>query len=55
MSREDVEIVRRIYERLNRGDVEGVIELCDADFLIGAFSTQIHTAGMMGFDGFMPE
>ena len=32
MSRENVEIVRRIYEQLNRGDVEGVIELCDDDF-----------------------
>lgn len=27
-------MVRRIYERLNRGDVEGVIELCDDDFLM---------------------
>ena len=27
-----MEIVRGIYERLNRGDVEGVIELCEDDF-----------------------
>jgi ketosteroid isomerase-like protein len=31
----NVEIVRRVYERLNRGDVEGVVEFCDDDFLIG--------------------
>jgi ketosteroid isomerase-like protein len=31
MSQENAEVVRRIYERLNRGDVEGVVELCDDD------------------------
>ena len=34
MSEENVEIVRRVYERLNRGDVEGVAELCDDDFVM---------------------
>src|SRR5688572_23149964 len=34
MSQENVEIVRQAYERLNRGDVEGVVELCDDDFLM---------------------
>jgi hypothetical protein len=33
MSQENVEIVRRIDERLNRGDIEGVIALCDDDFV----------------------
>lgn len=31
MPEEDTEVVRRIYERLNEGDVDGVIELCSAD------------------------
>ena len=34
MSQENVEIVRQIFERLNRGDVEGVVELCDDDFVM---------------------
>jgi ketosteroid isomerase-like protein len=31
MSQENIEIVRRIYELLNRGDVEGVVALSDDD------------------------
>ena len=34
MSQENVEIVGQIFERLNRGDVEGVVELCDDDFVM---------------------
>ena len=34
MSQKNVEIVRQAYERLNRGDVEGIVELCDDDFLM---------------------
>jgi SnoaL-like domain len=34
MSQENVEIVRQIFERLNRGDVEGVVELCDDEFVM---------------------
>ena len=34
MSGKDVEIVRQVYQRLNRGDVECVVELCDDDFLM---------------------
>ena len=34
MSRENAEVVRAAYERLNRGDVEGLIELCDPDFVM---------------------
>ena len=34
MSEENVEVVRRIYERLNSGDVEGFAELCDEDFVM---------------------
>jgi ketosteroid isomerase-like protein len=34
MSEENVEVVRRIYERLNSGDVEGFADLCDEDFVM---------------------
>ena len=34
MSRENVEVVRRFYEKLNRGDIEGVVELCGDDFMM---------------------
>lgn len=29
MSEENAELVHRFYERLNAGDIEGVIQLCD--------------------------
>ena len=32
MSQESAETVCRIYELLNRGDVEGIVDLCDDDF-----------------------
>ena len=32
MSQENVELVRRAYERLNGGDVDALIELCDPSF-----------------------
>jgi ketosteroid isomerase-like protein len=31
MSQENVEIVRLAYERINRGDIEGFVELCTTD------------------------
>jgi ketosteroid isomerase-like protein len=34
MSEENVETVRRAYELLNRGDLEGFIGLCSDDFLM---------------------
>ena len=34
MSKENVEVVRRFYDRLNAGDPEGMIELCDARFVM---------------------
>jgi ketosteroid isomerase-like protein len=34
MSQENAEIVRAAFEHLNRGDVEGLIDLCDDDFLM---------------------
>jgi ketosteroid isomerase-like protein len=34
MSQPNEETVRRVYERLNRGDVAGVVEVCDDDMLM---------------------
>jgi hypothetical protein len=34
MSPENVEVVRRLHERLNLGDIEGVIELCEPEFFL---------------------
>jgi ketosteroid isomerase-like protein len=51
MSQENVEIVRRIYEHLNRGDVEGVIELCDDDFLMDMSERVFNPDTYRGHDG----
>ena len=51
MSQENVEIVRRIYERLNRGDVEGVVELCDDDFLMDMSERVFNPDTYRGHDG----
>ena len=34
MSEENANVVRSIYDKLNRGDVEGVIALCDEQFAL---------------------
>lgn len=34
MSEENVKLVRQFYDRLNAGDVKGMIELCDAGFVM---------------------
>ena len=51
MSQENVEIVRRIYERLNRGDAEGVIELCDDDFVMDMTERVFNPDTYRGPDG----
>ena len=34
MSQENVEIVRNAFDAFSRGDIEGVLRLCDEDILI---------------------
>jgi ketosteroid isomerase-like protein len=34
MSQENVEVVRRAYERMNEGDAEGLAALCDEKFVM---------------------
>jgi ketosteroid isomerase-like protein len=51
MSQENVEVVRRIYEQLNRGDVEGVVELCHDDFLMDMSERVFNPDTYRGQDG----
>ena len=51
MSQENVEVVRQVYERLNRGDVEGVVALCDEDFLMDMSERVFNPDTYRGHDG----
>ena len=51
MSRENVEIVRAAYECLNRGDVEGLIELCEEDFVMDMTERVFNPDTYTGHDG----
>jgi ketosteroid isomerase-like protein len=51
MSQENVETVRRIYEHLNRGDVEAVVELCDDDFMMDMTERVFNPETYKGHDG----
>lgn len=51
MSQENAETVRRIYERLNRGEVEGVVELCDDDFVMDMSERVFNPDTYSGHDG----
>jgi ketosteroid isomerase-like protein len=51
MSQENAEVVRRIYEHLNRGNVEGVAEFCADDFLIDMSERVFNPDTYRGHDG----
>ncbi len=51
MSAENVEIVHAAYERLNRGDVEGLIELCAEDFVMDMSERVFNPDTYTGHDG----
>ena len=51
MSQENVEIVRLAYEHLNRGDIEGLIELCDDDFVMDMSERVFNPDTYEGDDG----
>jgi ketosteroid isomerase-like protein len=51
MSEENAEMVRRLYERLNRGDVDGVVELCADDFFIDMSERVFNPDTYTGHDG----
>jgi ketosteroid isomerase-like protein len=51
MSVENAELVRRFYGRLNAGDAEGVIELCDAQFVMDMTERVFNPDRYEGADG----
>lgn len=51
MAEAGVELVRRAYEALNRGDTEGLIELCDPDFELDMSERVFNPATYRGHDG----
>jgi ketosteroid isomerase-like protein len=51
MSQENVETVCLMYELLNRGDVEGLIERCDDDFLMDMSERVFNPDTYRGHDG----
>jgi ketosteroid isomerase-like protein len=51
MSQRNVDVVRRIYERLNQGDVEAVVALCDDDFLMDMSERVFNPDTYRGHDG----
>ena len=52
MSRENVEVVRQAFELLNRGDVEGLVKLCDDDdFLMDMSERVFNPDTYRGHDG----
>jgi ketosteroid isomerase-like protein len=51
MSQENTETVTRIYEHLNRGAVEEVVELCEDDFLMHMTERVFNPDTYRGHDG----
>ncbi len=51
MSEENVEIVRRAYDHLNRGDVEGLERICDDDFVMDLSERVFNPATYRGHSG----
>ncbi len=51
MSRERVDTVRSAYERLNRGDIEGLIERCPEDFVMDMSERVFNPETYRGHDG----
>jgi uncharacterized protein len=51
MSEGNVEIVRLAHERLNEGDINGLIALCDADFELDMSARVLNPATYRGHEG----
>jgi ketosteroid isomerase-like protein len=51
MSERNVQTVRRIYEQLNRGEVDGLVELCDDDFVMDFSERVFNPDTYTGHDG----
>jgi ketosteroid isomerase-like protein len=51
MSQEDVNLVRHLHERLNGGDIEGVVELCEPGFRLDMSERVFNPETYEGHDG----
>jgi ketosteroid isomerase-like protein len=51
MSQENAQIVRSAYDHLNRGDVEGLVGLCDDHFLMDMSERVFNPDTYRGHDG----
>lgn len=51
MSEEAVELVRRAYDALNRGDIEALLRLCNPDFHLDMSERVFNPATYEGHDG----
>jgi len=51
MPEENAEVVRSIYERLNRSNADGVAELCDGDFVMDMSERVFNPDTYRGPDG----
>ncbi len=51
MSEQNVEIVRRAYQLLNRGDIESLVELCSDDFVMDMSERVFNPETYRGHEG----
>jgi uncharacterized protein len=51
MSEENVEIVRLAHERLNEGDIDGLVALCDGDFELDMSARTMNPGTYRGHEG----
>jgi ketosteroid isomerase-like protein len=51
MSEENVKLVRLAHERLNEGDIDGLISLCDPDFELDMSARVLNPATYRGHEG----
>jgi ketosteroid isomerase-like protein len=51
MSRDNVELVRRLHDQLNSGDIEGLVELCESGFRLDMSERVFNPAIYEGHDG----
>ena len=51
MSQENVEVVRRAYEALNAGDIDGLVTLCHEDFNLDMSDRVFNPERYRGHDG----
>lgn len=51
MSQENIEVVRSLHERLNSGDIDGVVELCEPGFHLDMSERVFNPEIYAGHDG----